>query len=201
MLPRRLLLSSFATAIAIGSVTVSRANAQLANEATAFIKDTGDQLVQLVNSSSSGEQKSQELARLIDARVDVNGIARFCLGRFWRIASPEQQQQYLELFHRVLVISIDSKVGEYKGVSFTMGRTVARDEGHVVSTVIKRPGQPPADVDWVVQKVDGSPKIVDVIADGTSMRLTSRSDYTSFIVHNNESVQALLDAMKKQVSS
>ena len=71
----------------------------------------------------------------------------------------------------------------------------------MVSTVIKRPSQPPANVDWVVQQVGGAPKIVDVVADGTSMRLTQRSDYASFIVHNNESIQALLDAMKKQVSS
>ncbi|HEY6431680.1 MAG TPA: ABC transporter substrate-binding protein, partial [Acetobacteraceae bacterium] len=116
-------------------------------------------------------------------------------------ATPQQQQQYLDLFHRVLVGSIDAKIGEYQGVTFTIGRTVTRAEGQVVSTIINRPGQAPADVDWVVQTVNGSPKIVDVIADGTSLRLTQRSDYSSFIVHNNESIQALLDAMKKQVSS
>ena len=124
----------------------------------------------MVNGTGSTEQKSQALAQVIDSRVDVNGIAKFCLGRFWRTATPQQQQQFLDLFHQVLVLSINSKMGEYKGVTFTIGRTVGREDGQVVSTVIKRPSQPPANVDWVVQQVNGTPKIVDVAADGTSMR-------------------------------
>ncbi len=200
MLPRRLVLISGAAAVAAGLCTRPAA-AQVANGAAGFIKGTGDQLMQVVNGGGSTDQKAAALAQIIDSRVDVNGIARFCLGRFWRAATPQQQQQYLDLFRRVLVGSIDAKLGEYKGVTFTMGRTVAQDTGNVVSTTINRPGQSPAAVDWVVQNVNGSPKIVDVIAEGTSLRLTQRSDYSSFIVHNNESIQALLDAMKKQVSS
>ena len=200
MLPRRLVLISGAAAVAAGLCTRPAA-AQLANGAAGFIKGTGDQLMQVVNGGGSTDQKAAALAQIIDTKVDVNGIARFCLGRFWRAATPQQQQQYLDLFRRVLVGSIDAKLGEYKGVTFTMGRTVAQDTGNVVSTTINRPGQSPAAVDWVVQNVNGSPKIVDVIAEGTSLRLTQRSDYSSFIVHNNESIQALLDAMKKQVSS
>jgi phospholipid transport system substrate-binding protein len=200
MLPRRLVLISAAAALAAGRGTRCAA-AQSAGGAAGFVKSTGDQLVRVVDTGGSSEQKAAALAQIIDSRVDVNGIARFCLGRFWRMATPQQQQQYLELFHRVLVSSIDAKMGEYRGVTFTIGRTVAQADGQVVSTIINRPGQAPADVDWVVQNVNGAPKIVDVIADGTSLRLTQRSDYSSFIVHNNESIQALLDAMKKQVSS
>ncbi len=200
MLPRRLVLISGAAAVAAGLRT-RHAAAQLASGAASFIKGTGDQLMQVVNGGGSTDQKSAALAQIIDSRVDVNGIARFCLGRFWRVATPQQQQQYLDLFHRVLVASIDAKIGEYQGVTFTIGRTVAQADGDVVSSIINRPGQAPANVDWVVQNVNGSPKIVDVVADGTSLRLTQRSDYSSFIVHNKESIQALLDAMKKQVSS
>ena len=200
MLPRRLVLMFGAATLAATTAPIT-ARAQSAADAASFVKATGGQLVQTVNGSGSTEQKAQEMAKIIDTRVDVNGIARFCLGRFWQVATPDQQKQYLDLFHRVLVRSIDSKIGEYKGVSFAVGRTVNREEGQLVSTIITRPGQAPSDVDWLIKQVDGSPKIVDVIAEGTSLRLTQRSDYASFIVHNNESVQALLDALKKQVSS
>ena len=202
MIPRRLLFTVSAAALVAGPGLLRPARAQSASAAAAFIKATGEDLVRVVNGTGSTEQKAQALAQVIDSlRVDVNGIAKFCLGRFWRTATPQQQQQFLDLFHRVLVLSIDSKMGEYKGVTFTIGRTVGREDGQVVSTVIKRPSQPPANVDWVVQQMGGAPKIVDVVADGTSMRLTQRSDYASFMVHNKESIQALLDAMKKQVSS
>jgi len=180
---------------------VRPAVAQSAPQATSFLRETGEQLVQIVNSTGSNEQKAQQLSAVIDQRVDVDGIAKFVLGRFWRVATPEQQKEYLNLFRRVLVVSIDSKLGEYKGVTFTIGRTDPREGGQLVSTVINRPGQAPANVDWLIQDIGGSPKIVDVVAEGTSLRLTQRADYASFIVHNNDSIQALLAAMKRQVSS
>jgi phospholipid transport system substrate-binding protein len=194
----------FAFVIAVGllagPVLFKPAAAQTAAEASAFMQQTGELLVQIVNGPGSDAQKATELRNVIDQRVDVDGIAKFVLGRFWRVATARQQEEYLNLFRRVLVISVDSKLGEYKGVSFTMERTTPTEGGQLVNTVIKRPSQAPANVEWLVQDVKGSPKITDVVAEGTSLRLTQRADYASFIVHNNDSIQALLDAMKKQVS-
>ncbi|MGH7155925.1 MAG: MlaC/ttg2D family ABC transporter substrate-binding protein, partial [Acetobacteraceae bacterium] len=135
---------------------VSPAVAQTPEQAAVFIKDTGSALVHVVNSGGSTDKRSAALAQIIAERVDVDGIAKFCLGRFWRVATAAQQEQYLDLFHRVLVLSIDAKMGEYKGVTFTIGRTVPGQGGQVVSTVINRPSQQPANVDWVVEDVNGS---------------------------------------------
>ena len=74
-------------------------------------------------------------------------MARFCLGRFWRTATPAQQQQYLKLFRDMLVVNIASKLGEYKGVTFTLGTTQDRDAGELVATVVKRPKNPPTHLD------------------------------------------------------
>ena len=200
MISRRLI---FVLAFALGCVPalMRPAGAQTSQQAQEFIRQTGEALVQIVNATSSDTEKAQQLQTIVDQRVDVDGIAKFVLGRFWRVATPAQQQQYLGLFRRVLEVSIDSKLGEYKGVSFTVGRTTPSEGGQLVSTVINRPGQSPANVDWLIQAVNGSPKITDVVAEGTSLRLTQRADYSSFIVHNNDSIQALLEAMRRQVSS
>jgi len=200
MQPRRFLLSIATAALIAGPALTPPAGAQTASQAAAFVRATGSAMVQVVNGSAPEEERAQAMARIIDQRVDVNGIARFCLGPFWRQADPTQQKEYLNLFHRVLVFNIDSKMGNYQGVTFTITNTVPGQGGQVVSTIIKRPNQPPANVDWVVQDVGGSRKIVDVIAEGTSLKVTQRSDYSSFIMHNNESIQALLNAMKRQLS-
>jgi phospholipid transport system substrate-binding protein len=201
MQPRRFFLSIATVALIAGPMLTPPAGAQTASQAAAFIHATGNAMVQVVNGNAAEDQRAQAMAQIIDERVDVNGIARFCLGPFWRQASPTQQQEFLELFHRVLVFNIDAKMGDYRGVTFTITHTAPAQGGQMVSTVIKRPTQPPANVDWVVQDVGGSPKIVDVIAEGTSLKVTQRSDYSSFIMHNNQSIQALLDAMKRQISS
>ena len=179
---------------------VRPALAQTAGRASEFVKNIGDKLVAVVNSPEADRDKREKLTQIIDSGVDVDGVARFCLGRFWRSASPEQQQRYTELFHQVLVNNITSKLGEYQGVRFTMGRALQRDDNEVVATVVERPNNPPTNVDWIISSASGSPKIIDVIAEGTSLRLTQRSDYASYLSHNNNSVDALISAMRQQVA-
>jgi phospholipid transport system substrate-binding protein len=199
MLFRRTAL--YVTATCLTALAVPGARAQTPEQATAFVQALGNQLVGIVNGPGSTEQKSAALTRVIDSDVDVAGVGRFCLGRFWRTATPQQQREYETLFRKVLITSITSKIGDYQGVRFTIGRTTPRPEGQVVATTIAGPKKPPAEVDWVVKDVNGSPKIVDVVAEGTSLRLTQRDDYASYIVQHNDSVQALIDAMQRQASS
>jgi phospholipid transport system substrate-binding protein len=174
--------------------------AQSADKAAAFVKSTGDRLVAVVNGAGSTSAKRAQMTEIINSDVDVDGIGRFCLGRYWRTATPEQQKQYLSLFHEVLVTNITSKLGEYQGVTFTMGRSKPQDEEAVVSTTVVRPNNAPTAVDWIIANPSGAPKIIDVVAEGTSLRLTQRQDYASYLTHNNGSVDALIAAMKNQVS-
>jgi phospholipid transport system substrate-binding protein len=171
-----------------------------ADKAAAFVKSTGDRLVAVVNGPGSTSDKRGQMTQIISTDVDVDGIGRFCLGRYWRQATPEQQKEYLALFHEVLVTNITSKLGEYKGVTFTMGRSRMQDEEAVVSTTVIRPNNPPTAVDWIIADPASSPKIIDVVAEGTSLRLTQRQDYASYLTHNNGSIDALIAAMKTQVS-
>lgn len=191
---RRFLLTVSAAWLAIGR----GAHAQSAGGAAAFVRSTGDKLVAVVNGPGSTQQKRQMLTQIVDGTVDVDGVARFCLGRFWRQASPAQQQRYVAIFHQVLVTNITSKLGEYKGVTFTMGRTEPDGDNAKVSTVVNRPNSPPTNVQWEISNPAGDPKIVDVIAEGTSLRLTQRSDYASYLSHNNYNIDALITAMQKQ---
>jgi phospholipid transport system substrate-binding protein len=201
MLTRRsLLLSTLATAILVAFARVLPARAQSLPAATAFIDQTGKDLIAVVNGSAPPAQQQKDLQQVIDRVVDVDEVARFCLGRYWRSATPEQQQQYLQLFHGVLLKNISGKLGEYKGVTFTLGRATQREGGVGVATVVTRPSTAPANVEWLVSAAGGSPRIIDVVAEGTSLRLTQRSDYASYLSHNNSNVSALIEAMRRQIS-
>jgi phospholipid transport system substrate-binding protein len=153
-----------------------------------------------VNGNLPPAEKQKRLRPIIDSAVDVDEVARFCLGRFWRVASPDQQKTYINLFHEVLVNSVTSKLGEYQGVKVTVGGSRQREDAILVASVVERPNNPASKVDWVISMATGSPKIVDVIAEGTSLRLTQRSDYAAFVTRNSNSVDALISAMKQQVA-
>ena len=169
--------------------------------ATALVKSAGDRLVAVINAPGAIQAKLPKLSQIIETAVDVDGIAKFCLGRFWRTATPDQQKQYISLFHNVLVNNITGKLGEYQGVTFTVLQVQAREDTAIVATVVERPGNPTSKVDWVVSDESGLPKVVDVIAEGTSLRLTQRSDYAAYLSRNGNNIQALIDAMKQQLAS
>ncbi len=191
-------------AVALPAAVVQRFRPALAQtaegRASAFVKNIGDRLVSVVNGPESDREKRAKLTTIIDGAVDVDGVARFCLGRFWRNASPEQQQRYTELFHQVLVNNITAKLGEYRGVRFTMGRAQQRDDNTVVATVVERPNNPPTNVEWIISNPNSNPKIIDVVAEGTSLRLTQRQDYASYLSRNNNDIDALINAMRQQVA-
>ncbi len=97
-----------------------------------------------------------------------------------------------------VTVNIMAKLGEYQGVKFTVSRSRRQEEDEIVSSVVERPNNPPTNVDWVISDPDSNPKISDVIAAGTSFRLTQRSDYASYLAHN--SVDALINALQQQAA-
>jgi phospholipid transport system substrate-binding protein len=179
---------------------VQPAWAQSGGQAVAFIKSTSDQLVAIVNSSDPPEQKRRQLQLVVDSTVDLDDLGRFCLGRFWRIATAEQQAQYMDLFKDLLVIKIAGHLGEYRGVRVTMGLARASADTEIVVTMVERPSTPPYQVDWVVGTSGGRPKIVDLLSGGTSLRLTQSADFTAYLARHQYNIQALLTAMHWQVA-
>ena len=179
------------------------ARAQVADiaRASAFIQQTGNDLVAAINDTrASVAQRRERVAAVLRRSVDIQGVGRFILGRWWRQASAQEQADYMRLFEETLIRNLSSRFGEYQGVRFSLGRTQQRTEDDVlVNTLIERANSAPFALDWRVAEVGGQPKIVDVIAEGTSMRLTQRSEYSSVITRNNGQIAALLAAMQQQI--
>ena len=202
MLTRRTLLTYSVAATAIFATRPwAAAWAQPAGDATGFVMQLGNALVAIVNGLGSYEDKKRRLAPLIEEAVDVDGIARFCLGRFWRTAAPQQQQQFSQLFHTVLLNNITGKLGQFQGVTFNPTNTTQQEGNSLVGTTIRRPNQQPNNVQWVVSQATGRPRIIDVIAEGISLRVTQRSDYAAFISRNNNDLDALINAMRQQTAA
>ena len=186
----------------LAAAPVARAAAQIdPNRATAFIQATGQELVDVLNSNLPAQARRERVAAILRRAVDIEGTGRFILGRWWRTASAAEQQEYLQLFEATLIRNLAGRFGEYQGVRFTLGRSQQRTEDDVlVTTVVERPNSGPINLDWRVGDVGGQPKIVDLVAEGTSLRLTQRSEYSAVVQRGGNQVGALLNAMRQQLS-
>ncbi|PWC29524.1 ABC transporter [Pseudoroseomonas aestuarii] len=200
---RSLLAAAWAAPFSMVALGSSPARAEMdINRAANFIEATGQELVGALNSRAPVAERRQRVAAILRRAVDVEGVGRFILGRWWRTASPAEQQEYMKLFEETLIRNLSARFGEYEGVRFSLGRSQQRTEDDaLVNTVIERPNTAPFSLDWRVGEVGGQPRVVDVIAEGTSLRLTQRSEYSAVISRNGGQVSALLDAMRRQVAA
>ena len=202
MLP--LLLSRRALLGSLAGLAIRPAQAQQMDiaRATTFVNKAGQDLVNAINDQRLNQtQRRDRVAGILRSAIDIEGTGRFILGRYVRQASPAELQDYLKLFDEIIIRNLSARFGEYRGVKFSLGRSQQRtEEDALVSTLVERPNTPAFTLDWRVAEINGQPKVVDVIAEGTSLRLTTRSEYAAVIQRNGGRIAALLDAMRGQIA-
>ncbi|MBO0711116.1 MAG: ABC transporter substrate-binding protein [Acetobacteraceae bacterium] len=171
-----------------------------ADEAAAFIKRAGQELGAILSGTAPLAEKRRQMRAFIDRVVDVEAVARFCLGRHWNEASPAELRDYVTEFHAVLVNNIVSRMGDYHKTELhvTYGAPEPRDDGVHVPTTVEQAGSPPAQVAWVVRLGPGGPHVVDVLAEGTSLRVTVRSDFNAYLAQHANAIDALVAALREQ---
>ena len=170
--------------------------------AAGFIQQAGNEMAADLNAPGPVAVKAPMLLGFMNRIVDVDDVARFCLGRFWRTATPQQQQQYVQLFRQALTNAVVIRLGDYQGggVTLKVVRAEPAADGVHVATQITKPGNEPYSVTWVVDGTDQQPQIVDVVAEGVSLRQTQRSDYASYLQQHGGNIEALIQALRAQVA-
>ena len=167
--------------------------------AVAFVQAAASRMTTIIDSDDNSATKVARLQATVDQSVDSEDIARFCLGRYWRTASPDQQRSFLEMFHRVLLDGVTGQISAYKGVKVTTGPAREHEDGSVVPSVVARPGQKDVRVDWLVRPTPAGLRIEDVVVEGTSLRLTRRNDYAAFLASHDSDIGALLGAIRQRL--
>jgi phospholipid transport system substrate-binding protein len=189
--------AAWALVLAVGTVGApTRGMAQA--DPVAFINQLGTQAIQVLGPSVPAPQRVQRFRELFGADFDLPGIGRFTLGRYWNIATPEQQQQFLRLLHEYLAQAYAGRLAEYAGEPF---RAIgARQEGGdtIVASEITRGDGSRIRVDWYLVN-SGGWKITDAYVAGVSMKITQRDEFASVIQQGGGQVQYLLDRLRQKV--
>ncbi|QCE35446.1 ABC transporter substrate-binding protein [Acetobacteraceae bacterium] len=202
---RRLLRSlPLSVALTAGSLlavaNAPQAQAQDASQSgKTFVSDFGDQISTIINAPITLTEKRREILPLISKNVDIPEIGKYCLGHFWATASKEEQEEYLDLFRKVLMHAITTQIENFQNISIHVLDSTPTRFGDKIDAIVTRPtGQP---IKLSVVTNGEPPKVVDVYTEGMSVRITQRNDYRSFLGSHNGEVKQLIGAMRKQVAS
>lgn len=163
-----------------------------------FVENMGQRALSfLADEDITKEKKAKEFKDLLEDSFDMNTIARFALGRHWRVASNEQKKEYMGLFKTMIVKVYSSRFDEYQGQSFEVRHTRAEsDKDAIVTSFIVPESGSEIQIDWRVRYKKGRYKVIDVIVEGVSMSVTQRSDFSSVIQRGGGDVEVLLDHLR-----
>jgi phospholipid transport system substrate-binding protein len=191
-----------AVMLAALSVTPARA----ADEPAAFIQNLGDQAIQILQNKQLGQKEREvQFNRLFTEGFDVAEIGRFVLGRYWNVASPDQQQQYQKLFATYVVAVYANRFSQYSGEKFTVSSSQTTPDGASVASQIIRPnGGPPINIVWKIAKESGGFKIRDVVAENLSMTITQRAEFASVVERGGggaAGIDALNNTLKQKIAA
>ena len=199
MLMRRhfLALATGVAALAAIAPDLTRAD----SDPGGFVRQLGDEAIAtLTGGDVTPELRKERFRTLLEKNFDVPAIGKTVLGRYWKVATPEEQTEYLALFENFLVKNYAKRFAEYSGQKFELRGT--RPEGGdnlTVQTLVKQPsGGEPARLDWLVRPDGDAFKILDLKIEGISMTETHRSEFASVIQSKGGKVAGLLEALKSK---
>ena len=174
-----------------------------ADDARKFVDNLGENAISsLTGSTLSGQERASRFRAFLVADFDMLGISKFVLGRYWKIATPDQQTEFQKLLEDLLTQSYAKTFAQYAGEKFKVTGAHGNDDGSMlVNSSVDRPNGDIIRLDWRVEDQSGTTKIIDLLVEGVSLRTTHRSDFASAIQSNGGTVAGLLGALRQKVGS
>src|SRR5437868_13619825 len=195
---------SLLTGIFVLFATTSMAAPPVVNpaDAVAFMNTLWDRAVEVLNNKTDPAMREARFRELFHTDFDCPAIARFVLGRYWRAASEQEQQEFIKLFENYVVFVYTARLSNFGGESLKVRGSRSDGDGVIVSTDVVGPGGgSPMRIDWRLVPDNGTYKISDVIVEGVSMAVTQRSEFASVVQRNGGQVRGLIAMMREKTAS
>lgn len=187
----------FALALGFGA-TAGPPPAAAQSDPVALINQLGVQAIQVLGPSVPSAARIQRFRELFGADFDLPGIGQFVLARYWRVATPEQQQQFLGLLREYLAQAYAGRLAQYAGEKFQALNSRQEGGETIVLSEITRNDGTKIHVDWHLVN-NGGWKITDAYVAGVSMAVTERDEFAAVIQQGGGQVQYLLDRLRQKV--
>ncbi len=173
--------------------------------ATQLVERTAEKMLSALESRRAEvERKPQLINELVDSilapHFDFEQMTRLAVGRDWRNASPEQQQQLTESFRNLLVRTYAKSIMKYSGqdIVYESARPGTRSGTVVVPTEVRAPGAAPIPIDYYLLERGSSSKVYDVVIDGVSMISNYRSQFRSTIASSG--IDGLIEQLRAKTA-
>ena len=183
--------------MAIAGVSAAPRPAAAGEAPAEFIRTLGDQALAVMRSDAPLAQKAAYFHQMLRRDFDLDGMSRFVLGPYWRIATAAQRQEFRDLLEDYIVRFEGVRLAQYGGEGFRPIGSRTDPAGMVVTSQIVLSQGSPIEIDWRLASSKGLYKISDLAINGISMVLARRSEFTAVIERNGGQVEGLLALLRR----
>lgn len=173
------------------------------NEAVDWANTTGHKLIEALGNTDL-EQKYAALDRMFEEDVDIQYLARFVIGKYWRTMDESQKEFYLQLFLRYILSLYKNYPLNFSTDNLDFTITSARINGDYtdVFCYVKLPEELSSEVfdsiglEFKVTKNQEKIKIIDLKIGESSLLLTYRSRFYAMLKDVDEDISWFLEDLE-----
>lgn len=141
----------------------------------------------------------KRLNELLDAKLlphfDFSRMTAMAMGRNWKKATPQQQQELTAEFRTLLVRTYAGALANYKDhtIEYKPLRMQPADTEAVVRTQVVQPGAQPIAIDYSMAKTGEAWKAYDVVVAGVSLVTNYRDEFNNMV--RDAGIEGLIKAL------
>jgi len=165
------------------------------------IQTAADGLLKALNADREAYRKNpSKVQALVDQyilpHVDTQFAAQLVLGRYWRTATPQQRERFVNAFYHSMLNNYGAAIVEFTSNTLKVfpTRMNAGDQNATVRTEMARTSGPPINVNYYMHETPQGWKAWDVVIDGVSYVKSYREDFGSQIAQ--QGIDAVINRLE-----
>ena len=172
-------------------------------ESSKFIEELTTNASAILASDTSKENKIENLKKIAENAVDINGIGMYSLGKHRKSINNDQKSTYNDLFRKYFLKSFSSRLVDYTDPEIkVLSEEKINDKYTIVrSILVATDKRPEVKLDWRVYTKDPlKPLIRDLVIEGLSLARTQKEEFNSIIVSNDNNIEALFKNLREFIN-
>lgn len=151
----------------------------------------------LADRSLAREQRLKKIEAVAYSHFDFTTMSKLVLARNWRRFSPEQQEEFIVEFKRLLSRRYGTRLDRYsdEGVEVNGEKPESRGDVTVLTEVVGGSFEG-ATINYRMRQMGGTWKAIDVVVEGVSLVSSYRTQFRDLL--GNGSTASLLERMREK---
>ena len=192
----RIILASLLMAL----IPLASASADPRSEA--FVQENATKVLEaLGNPDLTAAERSEKFNGFMEEFSNLDGIARFVLGKYSRRFSPDELARYREVYRAYSLINYEAQFDDYRGSQINIVNSYDTKRDSIVNSNVRKEDGETLEVSWRVRERNDRFQVIDVglNLDGNLLWLAveQRAQFLDLLDRNGGSADALIAKLEE----